>query len=235
MPVTRRTSSNARQSTLNFNTSKGSPAVAVKKAGEKAKNTNRNLLKKLETDVDDLSSFSSNSRHSSVDEIEKISDPDLVVGSLKSKRNSAVSKKKSKSKEVKGQQGQDRISMFSVILPCILNDVLSEVPSPAKERPELKIYDPRWRKLAAQARATNGNLQLIHAENENKIHDILRVFDLSYKYGPCYGISRLDRWERAEAMGLHPPPEIYDILLTRQGLEDPQYAQCVFFDQSERI
>ncbi|KAF8825750.1 hypothetical protein HHX47_DHR6000118 [Lentinula edodes] len=57
----------------------------------------------------------------------------------------------------------------------------------------------------------------------------------SYEYGPCYGISRLDRWERAEAMGLNPPPEIHAILSTRQGVEDTQYAQCVFFDQAERI
>ncbi|KAE9394652.1 hypothetical protein BT96DRAFT_1022437 [Gymnopus androsaceus JB14] len=114
-------------------------------------------------------------------------------------------------------------------------DEVEFVQSPAKERPELKIHDPRWRKLAVSARDTNGNLQLIHAKKENKIHDILRVFDLSYEYGPCYGISRIDRWERAEALGLNPPSEIRDILMTRQGIEDPKYAQCVFFDQAERI
>lgn len=31
-------------------------------------------------------------------------------------------------------------------------------------------------------------------------------------YGPCIGISRLDRWERARAMGLNPPEEIENLL-----------------------
>ncbi|KIK52340.1 hypothetical protein GYMLUDRAFT_180178 [Collybiopsis luxurians FD-317 M1] len=102
-------------------------------------------------------------------------------------------------------------------------------------RSELKVNDPRWRKVAANARAVNNNLQLVHAENQNKIHDILRVFDLSYEYGPCFGVSRMERWERAEALGLNPPTEIRDILMTRQGLEDPTYAQCVFFNQAVSI
>jgi len=106
------------------------------------------------------------------------------------------------------------------------------IQSLSEERPELKVNDPRWCKLAAKARAENGNLPLIHAERENKIHDILRVFDLTYEYGPCYGISRIDRWERANAIGLDPPTEIRDILLTQQGTEDAKYAQSVFFDPS---
>lgn len=38
--------------------------------------------------------------------------------------------------------------------------------------------------------------------------DILRVFDLTAKYGPCAGISRLERWERANKWGLSPPEEV---------------------------
>lgn len=29
--------------------------------------------------------------------------------------------------------------------------------------------------------------------------------DSTYEYGPCIGVSRLERWERARAMGLNPP------------------------------
>lgn len=29
----------------------------------------------------------------------------------------------------------------------------------------------------------------------------------SYEYGPCIGVTRLERWNRAEALGLNPPPE----------------------------
>ncbi len=27
----------------------------------------------------------------------------------------------------------------------------------------------------------------------------------SYEYGPCIGMTRLQRWERADALGLNPP------------------------------
>jgi DNA polymerase delta subunit 4 len=51
-------------------------------------------------------------------------------------------------------------------------------------------------------------LILVHGENESKFITILRTFDLRYEYGPCVGVSRLERWERAKAMGLNPPQEV---------------------------
>lgn len=33
-------------------------------------------------------------------------------------------------------------------------------------------------------------------------------FIRSYEYGPCIGVTRLERWNRAEALGLSPPPEV---------------------------
>ncbi|CAM0911764.1 unnamed protein product [Alopecurus aequalis] len=41
----------------------------------------------------------------------------------------------------------------------------------------------------------------------------LRRFDVDMTYGPCIGITRLRRWERAAAMGLRPPPHLRDLLL----------------------
>uniref|UniRef100_A0ACD5Y049 Uncharacterized protein n=1 Tax=Avena sativa TaxID=4498 RepID=A0ACD5Y049_AVESA len=40
----------------------------------------------------------------------------------------------------------------------------------------------------------------------------LRQFDLDMKFGPCIGVNRLQRWERASAMGLQPPPHLWDLL-----------------------
>lgn len=40
------------------------------------------------------------------------------------------------------------------------------------------------------------------------MHEILRLFDLSYEYGPCVGVSRLARWERAHKAGLNPPVQV---------------------------
>ncbi|KAJ3745271.1 DNA polymerase delta, subunit 4-domain-containing protein [Lentinula detonsa] len=218
MPVTKRSSSSAKQSKINFSSFKGSPAFA----GKKAKLTDTKILPKDVEEVEDFSSCS----ESSFEHAEEIEDSDATSQTsafpLKRKHSAMIDKKDSKLDgqkcEVKDQdQGQYDNSTLT------------------KQRPLLKVNDARWRKLGAKAREVNGNLPLVHAEKENRIHDILRVFDLSYEYGPCYGVSRLDRWERAHAMGLSPPLEIRDILLTRQGVEDRKYAQSVFFDQTERI
>ncbi|CCM01366.1 uncharacterized protein FIBRA_03416 [Fibroporia radiculosa] len=71
----------------------------------------------------------------------------------------------------------------------------------------------------------------VHAHGQNMVDHILRVFDLSYEYGPCIGVTRLERWERAETLGLKPPPEVKEILLTKEGSEDARYSECVFYGE----
>lgn len=51
--------------------------------------------------------------------------------------------------------------------------------------------------------------------------ELLRQFDLAWQYGPCTGITRLQRWHRAEKMGLKPPPEVRQVLQTHPG--DPRF------------
>ncbi|XP_056657200.1 DNA polymerase delta subunit 4-like isoform X1 [Monodelphis domestica] len=59
---------------------------------------------------------------------------------------------------------------------------------------------------------------------EEKSHlEILRQFDLDLQFGPCTGITRLQRWERAEHLGLDPPQEVLKVLWAHP--EDAQY-QC---------
>lgn len=41
---------------------------------------------------------------------------------------------------------------------------------------------------------------------------MVRAFDMNMRYGPCIGITRLQRWERAEKLGLNPPMEIKSLL-----------------------
>ncbi|KAK9842279.1 hypothetical protein WJX81_004398 [Elliptochloris bilobata] len=43
--------------------------------------------------------------------------------------------------------------------------------------------------------------------------ETLRQFDLTGRYGPCTGLTRLERWERAAKLGLHPPEEVKAILV----------------------
>ncbi|XP_053477896.1 DNA polymerase delta subunit 4 [Ictalurus furcatus] len=56
----------------------------------------------------------------------------------------------------------------------------------------------------------------------------LRKFDLDWQFGPCTGISRMQRWERAALHGLNPPQEIKDILLKEST--DPDYTHSLWRD-----
>ncbi|XP_050192632.1 DNA polymerase delta subunit 4 isoform X3 [Myiozetetes cayanensis] len=54
--------------------------------------------------------------------------------------------------------------------------------------------------------------------------EMLRRFDLCWEYGPCTGITRLQRWERAQALGLSPPGPIRDALLEHRDNPDVTYS-----------
>ncbi|CAL8329258.1 unnamed protein product [Lota lota] len=56
----------------------------------------------------------------------------------------------------------------------------------------------------------------------------LKQFDLELKYGPCTGISRLQRWERAQLYGLNPPEEIRELVMRAHN--DPQFTQSLWSD-----
>ncbi|EIW58128.1 uncharacterized protein TRAVEDRAFT_71842 [Trametes versicolor FP-101664 SS1] len=109
-------------------------------------------------------------------------------------------------------------------------DVVEEA-EPEKAKTKLDLEDKRWRKQYGVVREKMGHLEPVHAQGQTMVHHILRVFDLSYEYGPCIGVSRLDRWERAHALGLNPPSEVKDILLTKEGSTDEQFTQSVFHNQ----
>ncbi|KAM6308985.1 DNA polymerase delta subunit 4 [Aegotheles albertisi] len=54
--------------------------------------------------------------------------------------------------------------------------------------------------------------------------EMLRRFDLAGEYGPCTGITRLQRWERAQALGLSPPGPVRDALLAHGDNPDVTYS-----------
>uniref|UniRef100_A0A8C1A0U3 Si:dkey-28b4.7 n=1 Tax=Cyprinus carpio TaxID=7962 RepID=A0A8C1A0U3_CYPCA len=72
-----------------------------------------------------------------------------------------------------------------------------------------------------------GGTGRLFLEREKDLEE-LKKFDLDWKFGPCTGISRLQRWERAALHGLNPPQEIKDILLKEST--DPEYTQSLWRD-----
>ncbi|KIJ21012.1 hypothetical protein PAXINDRAFT_66522, partial [Paxillus involutus ATCC 200175] len=105
-------------------------------------------------------------------------------------------------------------------------------PTPVEaEREHLDVQDKtgRYRRYHNEVRERMGYIQPIHGEGQNKIHQMLRFFDMSSEFGPCIGMTRLERWERAEAFGLNPP--VRGILLTKEGTEKEEYTQCVLYGE----
>lgn len=49
-------------------------------------------------------------------------------------------------------------------------------------------------------------------DDDDDVEEILRQFDLNLAYGPCLGLSRLARWERARGIGLNPSQHVKDVL-----------------------
>jgi DNA polymerase delta subunit 4 len=108
---------------------------------------------------------------------------------------------------------------------------LKDDPPVVEQRPTLDVSGKIYRKHYGQVRERMGHLEPIHAEGQNKIHQILRLFDMSYEYGPCVGMSRIERWERAASLGLNPPDEVRNILLTKEGVEKDEYSQSVLYGE----
>ncbi|XP_053548338.1 DNA polymerase delta subunit 4 isoform X2 [Bombina bombina] len=60
--------------------------------------------------------------------------------------------------------------------------------------------------------------------------DTLIQFDLDWHFGPCTGITRLERWQRAQSLGLSPPQIVSDLLL-KYSVE-PVYQYSLWHDYS---
>ncbi|KAM4636712.1 DNA polymerase delta subunit 4 [Discoglossus pictus] len=58
--------------------------------------------------------------------------------------------------------------------------------------------------------------------------DTLIHFDLDWHFGPCVGITRLERWQRAQRLGLSPPKVIGEMLMANS--KDPAYQNCLWHE-----
>ncbi|XP_065054306.1 DNA polymerase delta subunit 4-like [Rhopilema esculentum] len=65
-------------------------------------------------------------------------------------------------------------------------------------------------------------------KSEDNDFGILRNFDLEAEYGPCIGMRRLERWERANNFGLNPPKDVKRII--EENIHDDRYLECVWHD-----
>ncbi|KAI1364929.1 DNA polymerase delta, subunit 4-domain-containing protein [Xylaria arbuscula] len=65
-----------------------------------------------------------------------------------------------------------------------------------------------WRDIENERRTKR-----LHQDDLSLAEKILRYWDVSSEYGPCVGVSRLKRWQRADKLGLNPPVEVLAVLM----------------------
>ncbi|EOO00459.1 putative dna polymerase delta protein [Phaeoacremonium minimum UCRPA7] len=134
---------------------------------------------------------------------------------------SAVTKKEpapEKSKLSQSITAEDVVETPDVDEPAEVEE--DEAPAvPEKSEAEvkaLKITDAQvkryWNNLEAQRKAKR-----VHQEDLTVSEKVLRYFDVSSQYGPCIGITRMKRWQRAEKLGLNPPIEVLAVLLKEEA------------------
>ncbi|KAI0541740.1 DNA polymerase delta, subunit 4-domain-containing protein [Xylaria digitata] len=68
-----------------------------------------------------------------------------------------------------------------------------------------------WRNIESERRTKR-----LHQEELNLAEKVLRYWDVSSQYGPCVGMSRLKRWQRADRLGLNPPVEVLAVLMREE-------------------
>ncbi|KAI8625799.1 hypothetical protein F5Y19DRAFT_238532 [Xylariaceae sp. FL1651] len=72
--------------------------------------------------------------------------------------------------------------------------------------------DQYWRKLERERRTKR-----VHQQDLSLAEKILRYWDVSSQYGPCVGITRIKRWQRADRLGLNPPLEVLAVLMQEES------------------
>ncbi|KAK5449764.1 hypothetical protein LTS15_008335 [Exophiala xenobiotica] len=112
----------------------------------------------------------------------------------------------------------------SPLKPKTTNPKTKKNTVPSKDERELaaeKVTDAQLRKYW-RAEEDSRLAPRIHQESLSLHEKILRHFDLSSQYGPCIGIQRLQRWKRANMLGLQPPVEVLAVLLREEDKKTSQ-------------
>ncbi|TIA93955.1 hypothetical protein E3P81_00535 [Wallemia ichthyophaga] len=97
-----------------------------------------------------------------------------------------------------------------------------------QEGSDLNENSNEWNNLHSWAMQRMDFNEPLHSTNKTKVDIILRVFDNCYEYGPCVGLTRLDRFHRAQSLDMDPPEQIKDILSTTKAHNIPRIRECIF-------
>lgn len=97
-------------------------------------------------------------------------------------------------------------------VPPSLADLPPEIPIQLSKITVAKVS--LYHKVILESRLT----QPVHQNALSLSEKVLRHFDVSSQYGPCTGITRINRWKRAYRLGLNPSMEVLKVLVDVEQL-----------------
>ncbi|XP_035690807.1 DNA polymerase delta subunit 4-like [Branchiostoma floridae] len=110
-----------------------------------------------------------------------------------------------------------------------ITDTFQKVKRPGRTQKQGKPAQIAAKSSQAPAQSTSDAAVL---QRQTDIQ-LLKQFDLNPDYGPSIGITRLERWERAEKFGLTPPEDVRDLIV--QHTEDEEYTHCLWNDYKQML
>ena len=73
----------------------------------------------------------------------------------------------------------------------------------------------------------NGKKDKTKLKSKEKDLEELKQFDLNVKFGPCYNIKRLDRWNWSKKHGLNPPENIRELIIANE--KETDYTESIWY------
>eukprot|EP00053_Salpingoeca_punica_P021475 m.213050 g.213050 ORF g.213050 m.213050 type:complete len:118 (-) comp22691_c0_seq1:220-573(-) len=96
--------------------------------------------------------------------------------------------------------------------------------SPRKSQQQQQQTSTSSRGSSAKVAAATSSAEDVQAQAQLSA---LKTFDLDMRYGPCAGMTRLERWQRAKDDGLNPPAELPAIITSHS--DDVQFTESLWF------
>ncbi|KAJ8762712.1 hypothetical protein K2173_012204 [Erythroxylum novogranatense] len=81
-----------------------------------------------------------------------------------------------------------------------------------KKKPKAGVTKSSPTKTKKRDRVIISHASLDLQDDSDKGETLLKQFDMNMAFGPCIGLTRLARWERAQRLRLNPPREVEGLL-----------------------
>ncbi|KAG6191325.1 hypothetical protein E4U27_004656 [Claviceps purpurea] len=121
---------------------------------------------------------------------------------IEEKTKEDVNKDEDEAEHEHEEESQQQAPRLETVPP-----IISETETRAGKLTDAHI-NKYWKSIERQRKASR-----VHQQGISVNEKVLRYFDVSSQYGPCIGIDRTKRWNRAERLGLNPPVEVLAVLL----------------------